>query len=66
MSEIGMQGKLRRLQHDLVVKVRRRLLERQAERYPLLAEEIVKTELEKRPGYYAGEEIDKKDEGERR
>jgi len=52
----GMDRKIRRLQRELVVKVRRRLLEREAGRYPLLKEEMIREELERRPGYYAGEE----------
>jgi hypothetical protein len=54
MNAIGMQNQVRRMQRELVVKVRRRLLERQAERFPLLAEQMIAEELARRPGYYAG------------
>jgi hypothetical protein len=46
------------MRRDLLAKVRRRQLERDAGRFPLMAEGIIAAELERRPRYYEGEDED--------
>lgn len=45
-----------KMRRALVAKVRRGLLERRVARWPLLAEELIREEMERRPRYYAGGE----------
>jgi hypothetical protein len=54
-EEEGFWGPVGKMRRDLLAKVRRGQLEREARRYPLLAERMIEEELRKRPRYYAGE-----------
>lgn len=51
----GFWGPVGKMRRDLLAKVRRGQLEREARRFPLLAEKMIEEELRKRPRYYAGE-----------
>lgn len=55
MREVnGFWGPVGKMRRELLAKVRRRQLERDAGRFPLLAEGIIAAELARRPGYYEG------------
>ncbi len=59
MREVnGFWGPVGKMRRDLLAKVRRRQLERDAGRFPLLAERLIEEELRRRPGYYEGEDIE--------
>lgn len=54
----GFWGPVGKMRRELLAKVRRRQLERDAGRFPLLAEGIIAAELERRPRYYEGGDED--------